>query len=271
MNTTRGYFVHSAQGQEGPYDLPMIMRKVRARKIDVSTPISLTDDPNPRPAGEFAEISFILQETLDLSSQQQKARLSAEKLTVRALTVGWKFVGMQPFACVYAGLVALLTYLVMMIASPLLPWTLTLLVGTFLFFVLQSVVMVTILRRYRGQYLDTLFLREQLAPSLIPLAAGALVTTAMGLIGLALLIVPGLFLFSVFAFVPFLIADRRMNLVRAMTASPALCFRHGMDSFGAVLGVTSLNLLSLLLIVPIPLMLPVTAVALADIYDELGH
>jgi hypothetical protein len=48
-------------------------------------------------------------------------------------------------------------------------------------------------------------------------------------------------------------------------------FGGGMEIFGAVFGLTALNVLAALLLIPLPLILPLTLAAIAEIYDEIGH
>lgn len=268
------YYVHHDGTREGPLDMPAIMRKIRTGRITHVTVLSTTDDPTEKMAVEHPEIYAILREMVEPKSGafvSGRMRMSAEKRFVRAWLMGWRFVGKQPIVFVIASTGIMAVFVLSTALSRMFTWHAGLASGIFLYLLMQSVAMVMLLRLYRGQYINISTLRRQILPLLPPLILTSITVGLLGTMGLAALILPGIFIFSIFAFVPFIISDRNPSLASAMQASVMIAFKDGFEGFGAVMGIVCINLLSLLLIITLPITLPIVSLALAELYEDMSH
>lgn len=108
-------------------------------------------------------------------------------------------------------------------------------------------------------------------PFLHYLAAAILVGLSV-IAGLVLLIIPGVILILMFAFVKFLIIDRNMGPIEAMKESARITSGHRLELLLLFLALLGLNVLGLLaLIVGLLVTGPVSMLALAHAYRTLSH
>ena len=90
--------------------------------------------------------------------------------------------------------------------------------------------------------------------------------------GLILLIVPGLILVTLFAFVKFLIIDRNLGPIEAMKESVRITRGHRLDLFLLILSLVAINILgAIALLVGLLLTVPVSVLALVHAYRTLAR
>ena len=126
------------------------------------------------------------------------------------------------------------------------------------------------MRIYRNQPFSTKFWNEQLSPAISMLFFAAIVIGLMMIGGFILLVLPGIIIATLYAFVPFLILDRRMSLIEAMTASRLLVRKHRGRYQPNIAILILMHIGCLLLIIPIPVTLPMFAASLSRFYEELS-
>jgi hypothetical protein len=261
------YIVHDGR-REGPYPLVAMMRKIRSGRVMPSTAIQAEGEESMHPAIEIASLSEFFKPEAGVTEHWQPDRLQSP----RALFAeGWKFLTMHQYTAVFAGSTVLVTFL---IARPLFTYygALAGVVFTYLIFALcQALFAVCVLRLNRGQYLATEFFMEALVPLLAPLFVVVWLVSLLALTGFVFIIIPGLAVLALYAFVPFLIIDRRCDIVEVMAQSRRLAISGGARRFVLIMMLQGLTIVSAVLVLPLPVVLPVTTCALAVLYDELSY
>lgn len=272
MNDITLFYIHRQDGKfEGPFDLPMMMRKMRTGKFTPESLVSTEADSRIRPAGECAEIASFFHSNVKGAREEKPRRPGGGSITMQSLRTGWKFISQQPMLCAIAGFSVLLTYIAGLLIVKELPWWFALWAWASLYIMMQSMLMITVQRLFRGQYLDADFVNRQLGPAIPRLVLYSVVLAMLATVGMLFAVLPGLFLLSVFAFVPCLLADKRMDLANAMNESMRISFRGGFGGFIALLGLAIINLVSAVTIFVLPVMLPMLAAAYAELYDQWAH
>ncbi|MBI5003769.1 DUF975 family protein [Candidatus Kaiserbacteria bacterium] len=90
--------------------------------------------------------------------------------------------------------------------------------------------------------------------------------------GLILLIVPGLILVTLFAFVKLLVIDRNLGPIEAMKESVQITRGHRLDLFLLILSLIAINILgAIALLIGLLLTVPVSVLALVHAYRTLAH
>ncbi len=268
MNTVRRYYILNVRGAyEGPYDLSTMMRKIRAGKIQSTTFVTPEGEQQGRSASEISELAALFTVRPIKGTMQEIVTGTAESRFMHTIHTGWRFVGQQPLILVIASLGVMACVSAGLLFSRVLPWWICLGISFGLYLTFQSLMMATVLRIYRGQYLDGQFLNRYISPLILPLLTMSLILTVLGMVGLVAFILPGLLIFSLFVFTPFIISEGKGSAFSAFSQSAQLVTSDGLDSFAVVLALVTLNLLSILLIIT----LPIIAVALTELYDEFSH
>ena len=258
------YYIASGGGKDGPHDIIAIMRRVRAKKILPDTLIYSESAATPSPASSIAEIApFFAQSESDHAPQHAP--------TLAALFgEGWRFILEYNAMTVYAGGLLLVSLLLAVGLVSAFGPVIGGLAGWLLFLVLHHIYLVFALRLYRGQTLSPYFITHQFSPVLPMLAMASVALALMMVGGLLLLIIPGIWVAITYAFVPFLIFDRRAGLADAMHASRLLQKKYGNAYAGKIALIVALHVLCALLIIPIPLTLLLFAAALARLYEDIS-
>lgn len=260
------YYIHTINGPEGPYDMPTLFRKMRARKITMDTYLS-DGDMQPRPAREVLSLASFAHMAGMEEPEPAAPVASAEQQWRNAMGAGWHYVSRNVSACAAAGVLALVSIMIAllpgMIGGTWLTWT----VAMGLCMTGNAVLMPLIARSSRGQRLDPAFIRQRLRPALLTLLATGVLTALLSFSGLLLLLLPAVGIYAVFCFAPLLVLEREGGLYESMASSLLLSTRRGPEFFGAVLGVSAVHMLGVLLLLPLPLTLPLCAVALAELFD----
>jgi uncharacterized membrane protein len=132
-----------------------------------------------------------------------------------------------------------------------------------------SIYMFLILRMNRGQPTDINYIKQITLEYVKPLLISSCCIAIMASVGF-LLIIPGLFIFSIYIFTPLLIVDHKMEFWDAMETSRKLVMGSGIDNMGIIFALVVINFIGgLLIFLPLLFTLPVTMSALCDMYDEL--
>jgi uncharacterized membrane protein len=106
----------------------------------------------------------------------------------------------------------------------------------------------------------------------LPYLAATILTAIVVVVGLILLIVPGLIAAMMLLFVKFIIVDRDLGPIEAMKESARITKGHRVTLFLFVLAIAAINIIgAILLIIPLLVTIPVSTLAMVYAYRTLGH
>ena len=122
----------------------------------------------------------------------------------------------------------------------------------------------------RGQPTDINLLKNIVRSQFKPLLIVSCIIALTTMIGAFLLIIPGLFILTLYIFTPLLIIDHKMPFWDAMETSRKLVLGSGTDNLGIIFALVVINFVGgLLVFLPLLITLPVTISCLCEMYDEL--
>ncbi len=106
----------------------------------------------------------------------------------------------------------------------------------------------------------------------LPYLGATLLTAVIVVVGLILLIVPGIIAAVTLLFVKFLVVDRKLGPVEALKESARITKGHRMTLFLFVLAIAVINIIgAILLLIPLLVTIPVSSLAMVYAYRQLGH
>ena len=106
----------------------------------------------------------------------------------------------------------------------------------------------------------------------LPYLGATLLTGLIIVVGLILLIVPGVIAAMMLLFVKFIVVDRKMGPIEALKESARMTKGHRMSLFLLVLAIAAINIIgAILLLVPLLVTIPVSTLAMVYAYRKLGH
>ncbi len=282
------YNIITGKTKTGPYDIVMIVRKIRNGSVTGDTLIQTSDSDIIKPAIEWAQLAEFFTETKDEWTESVAEGHLHHHNLLRTLSGGWRFLQRNHISSVFSGLLVLaLIFMVAAIHLTMTPafrifaYMASVMVGHFLF----SCYMLVILRTVRGQPVDGPYLQSKILPVIGQLLISSLLISFIAIIGLALLVTSnvvevsvvglviitiGLFVLTIYAFAPLLILDQQYDFWDAMEASRKSVMKSGAENIGVLFGLFVINFIAgLAILLPMALTLPITTGALAEIYDEM--
>lgn len=264
----RTYYIDKGIHKDGPHDLVTIMHRIRNKKISGDTPIYIDDAAIPTPAAHISEIAIFFHHTPQASAAAFTGASATSLLHL--LATGWRFISENNIITVFAGAMLLISFLLTVGLMNRLGWFTGGVAGWCILVLLHNIYLICTLRMYRGQTVGPDFIDHHLAPILLSLAIASVVLALMMVGGALLLIIPAVIISTLYIFVPFLMLDHRYSMIEAMHASRLLLQKRGKNYARLISILVVLHLLCLMLIIPVPLTLPLFAIALAELYEEIS-
>lgn len=256
-------------GKDGPHDLVTVMRRIRAGKIAPDTGVYLNDAAEPTPASALPDTALFFGQEDGAPTSARHSLIPGLRLTA-LLREGWRFTSEYSIMTVFAGGILMLSIMAANLLARSAPVLLASMFAWVLFLTSHYLFFAACMRLYRGQRFSRQFLDEQFFPMLSRLLLAGLLLGLMMVGGFMALVLPGLLVAILYAFVPFFILDRKMTIIEAMTASRLLSRKHRGAYQATIAILTVMYVGALILIVPIPVALPCYAAALSKIYEELS-
>ena len=106
----------------------------------------------------------------------------------------------------------------------------------------------------------------------LPYLGATVLTAIIVVVGLILLIVPGVIAAMMLLFVKFIVVDRKMGPIDALKESARMTKGHRMSLFLLVLAIAVINIIgAILLLVPLLVTIPVSTLAMVYAYRKIGH
>ncbi len=260
------YYIDDNGRKDGPHDLVSIMRRIRSGKITHETLVYADEHAAAAPAGTIHDIALFFDHDAQQAAKASTSSLSLGKL----LFSGWHFVIEHNVMTVYAGGLLLLSMMATMVFTSVLGTLPGLIFGWCFFFTFHNLYLVFILRIYRRQPIGSYFIGRKLSGIFATLLFTSIVLALMIAGGSLLLIIPGIAVAVMYAFVPFLMFDYRFGVVESMHASRLLLHKHKRGYLMTLSLLMLMHLACVLLIIPLPLTLPMFAAALSAVYEELS-
>jgi hypothetical protein len=271
--TQNQYYILYEGNKEGPLDMVTLMRRIRANKVTMDTLIFADDATTPARAQDIESLSiFFSHTTPKLSTEKTSSKENAQPLftVASALREGWRFTLEHNNMTVFAGGIVLICLLLLGTFVGVMGTTLSILITCCVFFVLQYIYLLFCFGLLRGQKITSSFINVSISPILNTIVLAALYYAMMMVGGFIALVIPAIFVGMYYMFLPCFIFDRKMSVIEAMNASRLLGKKcngqYHTTLFLLILG----YIISILLIIPIPLAMPIFSAALVKIYDELS-
>jgi hypothetical protein len=286
---TPEYYILSGPTPAGPYDLVALIRKIRNGTLTQTMLIQLSETADAKPAGEWAQLSEFFDEIKDEPAHHGQHHLLKDHNIVGTLQNGLRFLQRNQVTTIFSGILVFAIILMTIGVFFLLPPSLHM-AGFVVSFVVTyffiTCYQLSVLRMARGQPVDAAYLRSRIMPAFKSLALASLLISLVAIIGLVMLVssanlvssiaglllfaLPGLFMLTIYAFVPLLILDQGYGLWEAMELSRKKVFECGPENAGIIFGLFVINFIGgLLALLPLTVTLPITMGPLAEIYDEI--
>lgn len=273
------YYIPSGDAQTGPFDLIAMLKKIRNGSVTPETPV-IVDGGEARPAGSLDELRDVF---LEISGAAQGEAIAGGASAYsdldlkRALLSGFGFMQANMLTVTYGGLTLILILMLAVLFAfiPLLGVILAFTGG----YVIYAGYTFYILKMTRGQHVNAEIIVRRVKHNLVSLAAAgvvaliafsAAVSLAISVLSwFMLLAIPGLFVFTLFCFTPFLVMDQNMPFGEALKRSKDCVLGSDLDDFGVLFALTVINFAAgMAMLFPLAVSLPLTTAALAEIYDE---
>jgi hypothetical protein len=274
------YYIHEdSGGQQGPFDVLGIIRKIRNGSLKKQHHVSRDDDVRPKPAYQHPELYDVFIEQ-DKTDQEQHDVDTIQATSFTALTKsGFSIIKEDHTAAILTGCLLILLFFVVgtgismpsIVSAFLVP-----IVSCFCFFMC----LVSILRVSRVQLLSLRYLIDvlrhdglKLLLSSLPVALVAftipwLLSDILGVGAWMLMLIAGIPLMAYLFYVPLLIVDRELSLKQAFVLNHRVMRALGLELYAIVLGMLLINAVAALTVVGVMVSLPITLLGLMSLYDH---
>ncbi len=261
------YFITLASGaEEGPFDLLTMIRKIKAGKIDANTLIMKQGNSVPAEARQIQELSRLF---IDADSEAHYHSQPVSKYFSLAINHAWKFLSNNYGIIGGAGLILIATIICGLLLNNLAGREVAY-VGSFAFFWwLHTIFAAVILRNYRGQPFDIVFIHNHLFKNATSFIMAAIITAGATAAGTILMIIPGIVILTMLSLVPFILVDYPGKLFSSLHYSITLTFSKGIKSFLVLMAFMVLYLVCLPVFIISPFTMTLLTAAQADFYNEL--
>jgi len=270
------FYLYQEEGEAiGPFDVLAMMKKIRGGIVHAGTLITTGKYGEPMPAASVEELLpfFEADPEEDMVVPAPSARVSApgEKTLSAALAYGFSFLQTNVMALVYGGCILLGIVFLMLPVFTFFPsearTPFFFIAYTLSIFLFLSYFLV-IFRMVRGQSADWQEMVQFVIANYKTLLAISAIVAVTSVIGFVLLVVPGLFVFTLFVYSPIYLYEQRGGFWASMDASRRFVMSNGSDHMGVIFALVVINIIAGLLVAPLLLTLPVTLSALVDIYED---
>lgn len=289
------YYIIQETGNQGPYDMVALVIKIRNGSLTGDMTIQRSDKPEQRPAQNWDELRefFAPKDEAEAVSKTDHApkHLYKRKLSLLdSLKSGINFLQMNQVSTLFSGSLILLVLLGAVGISFLVPPELRVpcyMAGFVLLHFLLSCYMLLILRMTRGQPMNLPYFTKRIKSRFFKLIRCSLLASfptivgfilfmrfeeslTVSIIGLLIIIIPGIYTMTIYSFAPLLTMDKDYSVWDAMENSRSAILKGGSENFGVYFSLNAINLIgALFMLLPMAVTLPVTMSALGELYDEL--
>lgn len=274
------YYLKDTDKPDGPYDLMAIIRKVRNGTVKQDTPIAASLFEEGKPAAEYPELKdFFSEEREELQSIASIGRPRGPRTFKSLLRSGAEFLKQNHFSAVFSGLF-MIAWLLIAAIFIFQKGVVSSTIGIALCYFLMGGYLFGIVRYARGNPVTPGLIIGRIGQTAVNMLMVSLVVAVVMLPGVMLAAIMGadmlfismpvLFIFllvvlTFLAFTPLLITDKRRDFWDAIQGSARFITANKGQYLGTLFALIALNFLLLPLM---PVILPITMGALAEVYDE---
>lgn len=279
------YVMEASGGKLGPFDVVNLVKKIRSGKINADTEIFTVGSQGTISAGDLPELKEFFETASEHASANHNTTDSYDGQRPispgAALKEAWNFFGSNQMIAITTGAFLLIALLFVSAFYAVLPGFISAILGTTVCGLCYFLLLTFVLRTIRHQPTNTSFITDILNHHLKPMALSSAFAAGISF-GLPaalgttvhsvafLFIILGFIPFAFFIFTPFvLLDDASISYKEALLTSKNWVKSQGMDTVGAIVGILFINVLgATLCFFPLFITLPLTSIALAEIYEQ---
>jgi len=260
------YYIIENNQESGPYDMVALVRKVKNLHLTPESMVRKEDQTTPVKAHDIPEVAALFEDApSEPISQQAPEKIDYDLKTI--LQSSMKFLQLHHQSVMHTGI-----FLIVGLVIGLILWRIPLLgpvLASIVGFILYAGYQFGMLKLSRGQALDGGEVIRRMKTHALPLALTALTLCIPVGLGLVLLLAPGLLILTFYIFTPLLIIEKNLSFWAAMEKSRKKVASMGANNIGVLFALVVANLFGvMLLMLPLLITLPMTANAVAEIFDD---
>lgn len=262
------YYQNEKNKKDGPHDLITVMRRIRSGKITPETLFYTNDDKltAARNIDDFS--SFFNHPTEDVRKELSSAHHISIKHIVKK---GWQFTFEHQSITVFSGFTLMLVFMFSLLVHETTHSVAAAITsGWIVFALIQNCFFAFALRIYRGQIVDINFIEHSITPIMGKLIFSSVIFSIITALGIVLFIVPGVIAFIISAFIPFIVLDYDFKIKKTIATIITLLKKLDTSSLSKLIVTALLYLISVAMLFPIPLTMPVMAGILCSVYEDLS-
>lgn len=277
------FYIIEEGEKTGPFDLVAMIKKIRNGKLKATDEVMNEEMEEPARADTLAALAPYFAEMDGASLNTDNGKQSLHKLDVaQLLRDAWVQFNEHQSMSIFAGAGCFILLILSLIFTKALPPVLVTLLIAPLGGIMLAMFQVYVFYKVRGRAIDAHFSGQFGSPrgkrlmlyiaglTLLCFGLPGLIALFIGSVGF-LLLIPGTLAYGLFIFAPFIWAEEEenQNVKEMLGASKTWLLAQDVDSIGAILFIVAINFVaSLVFLFPVFISLPVTMIALADIYDH---
>lgn len=281
------YRIISGTDVSGSYDVVALLIKIRNGSISADTRIQRMDSKDVKLAKEWDELKEFFTQT---PHTEKRTQVTKKLHLSNVLHNGIVFLQQHMMSTVYSSCIIMVAVISILLVDfeidefHIASYAVAIAISHFLL----SCYLILILRMVRGQATDVSHVVKKIAkvkfgvfkllfasflislPIIIGVALLSFDELIVCVIGLMVIILPGMYVLTIYCFVPLLIVEYGYGVLAAMETSRNSVLKGNRDNFGVYFALNAVNFIAgLLAVFPMALTLPVTMSAIAESYDEL--
>lgn len=272
------YFIDENGEKSGPYDAMTMVRRIRNGKIGPETPVFAGEAYAPVAAGELPEFQVFF-DNPDAAEDALPPMADGPLDLGEMLKDAWSFFSDNQLLSLAAGVLLVGGVIAMLLLSLLLPAVLAAALGSVIGGVLLYLYLIYVAMIITGKPIDNIFLVDLAKNRGVDLLAASALTAGLcfgipAMIGVFVpdlgffLMLAGLIGYAFFIFTPlFLLNDPTLRFPQALRMSKGWLLSQSINNIAIVVALVAINVVaSFLFFLPVFVSLPVTFIALADLF-----
>jgi hypothetical protein len=264
------FFVKYGHGQEGPYELVSVIRKIRNHEISPDTLIMSEEEPEAVAASEHPRLKTFFDEMVVEELEESLDPYFARDGLAFGLQRSWKTFQLYPNSAAYSGAYIGIVLFVMLLVKSTLGGLAAIFAGLFLLHFLSIGFLKAISMLHDGERFQLRALAELYKPHAKTYLIYSLLMAIISLFGGMMLVIPALIALGFLLFAPLILLEGNLTPIDAMKRSIATIRLHGRKMFELVFAITVINFIGgLFFLLPLTITLPVTGFMLVDMYRRL--
>lgn len=263
------FYIKYGNVQDGPFDLVTMIRKIRNKEISRETLVLEEKDSYAVAAYEHPRLQSFYEEMKEDFVEEGLEPYFTGNGFVYALQKGWSFFQHYPNCVLFSSGFLFVVLLMGALFSGLLPDFLGIFLGWTVFHFLNGAVLLAMKQLNTHHRVDFQSITTRYLGHLKPLLLYSITIAFLSAIGGIFLVIPALFLLTLYIFAPLLILEENYSFWDAMETSKQTVIQHGRKLFEILFGLTVVNFVAaLFFLLPLAITIPITYIVIIDLYDK---